>query len=583
MYPNYVSGIRAKNLATTLGDRSHTVSQIIKKAKGGADDILPVDHLMIAQTDKIIRNAKRNELLNDIADRFKTGDEKVTHYVKEIKGGEKEAIDDMLDIGKNLDDTVTKGDDFIINYYDKGKPMQMRVNKTLYKAMEKATSGETLDKIASTVKKYATNPFKSMITGYNPLFAGSNVMRDIPTALSYADNPLKLMAEVPEAVKQMITNGKEYKLFKSLGGTREGLIHSGKEFKIPTSADGKTILKQANKLNPIKKIGDVNEFTETLPRFSEFLEVYKKTGDAGLAIYKSAELTTDFSRHGNLTKYLDSYIPYLNPAVQGMDKFARSMIKEPIKTSAKAGMAITVPTIILDQINKNNEAYNNLTPRERNLYFNVPFTNDKGETKFLRVPKSRELGVAFSSIYEFAARKSRGQEVTGKEIYQTVKENFSVANAPIWTPAIKAWKQIQEPNAYETNYWGGLIVPTKARQYSPGNQYDLNSSGYAKAIGKQFNISPYIVDYLVDSYSGIIGQTIHPLTKEKKVSPLAPLTKKFINDPVYKSNTINKFYESLNKATQKAKDYNLENDIPSKTVTEFEKKASALSKVSREL
>ena len=583
VYSNYVTVARKVDAVNILGKDSNMVSQVVKRAKGGANEILDLDQVMITQTNKFVKNAKRNELMNELADRFAKNDEKAMYYIKGVTESNVGKVKEVSDIGKILDDVSIKGDLYTVNFYKDGKPMQMVVNKTLYKSLEKATYGEIPDEVARIVKKYFANPFKELITGKNPLFAGSNIMRDIPTALSYSDNPLKMVGNVPEATKQMLTNGKLYKLFKSLGGTREGLIHSGKEFKIPKLSDSDTILKQANKLNLVKKVGDINEFGETLPRFSEFLTVYKETGDAALAIYKSAELTTDFARHGNLTKYLDSYIPYLNPAVQGIDKFGRSIVKEPLKTATKAGMAITVPTIILDQINKDDEDYNNLTPRERNLYFNIPYYDKDKNKKFVRIPKSRELGVAFSSIYEFAARKARGEEVTGEEIVQTIKENFTVANAPIWTPLFKAIGQIKEPNAYETNYWGGLIVPTKARSYSPGNQYDINSSGYAKAIGKQFNLSPYVVDYLIDSYSGIIGQIAHPLTREKQTSLLAPLSKKFINDPVYKSNSINKFYEVMAKAKEEAKDYNLENNIPSKTITNLEKKANAMSKVSREL
>jgi len=540
--------------------------------------------MMIMHTDRIIKNARRNELLNTVAEGFEQGT--TGKFVKDVTISSQEAVDDLIDIGKSMEiEPVLRGNEYIINFYKDGKPATMTVNKTLFKALEQANNDAAINAVAGTVKKYATQPFKNLITGYNPIFAASNIMRDVPTALTYSSNPLKMVGEVPEAVKEMLTNGEAFRQFKALGGTREGLIGSGKTFKVPNLGESSAVMDQVKKLNPVKTIGDINNFTETLPRFSEYLNVLKETGDPALAIYKSAELTTDFARNGNLTKLLDNFVPYLNPSVQGVDKFFRNFAESPLKKIGKGATVITIPTLILDQINKDNEAYNNLSPRERNLFFQIPYTDPQGEQKFIRVPKSRELGVAFSSIAEWASRAARGQEVTGEEIAQAVKENFTPTDitAPIWTPALKAWNQIKDPEAYETNFWGGLIVPESQRRFSPGEQYDLNSSGIAKAIGQQFEISPFVVDYLIKSYGGIIGQTVQPIGADRVTSPLAPLEKKFITDPVFKDDSITQFYEFLDEKRKEAQDFNKQNNVPSEIVTPLEKQASQAGKIATQL
>lgn len=591
LYKNYVPTVRVKNLPKTIGQGNQAVAQILKKAKGSEDKILPLDQMMIMQTDRVIKNARKNEMLNTLADAFERGEGNVSKRVFDIKGGEKELIDDAFEIGTHLDaEPLAKGNEYLINFYRNGEPMQMVVDKVTYEAFKPQNFDNMVNKVAQTFKKYAANPFKSLITEYNPAFSVANVMRDIPTAIAFSDNAFKMTLKVPEAVKEILTNGPKFRQFKALGGTREGLIGAGKEFKVPTLGD-KTMLqqvsKQVNKANPFKYISDVNNFTETIPRFSEYLAVLEKTGDPALAIYKSADLTTDFAKHGNSTKLLDSFVPYLNPQVQGMDKFARTIIKKPVKTAMGAGAAITVPTIILDQINKYDEAYNNLSSRERNLYFQIPYEDKNGDRQFIRIPKSRELGVAFSSIYDWAARKSRGEDVTGEEIKQAIEENFGVGITPLWEPAAKAWSQIKDPDAYETNYWGGLIVPQSQRKYSPGEQYDMNSSGISKAIGQQFNISPYVVDYLIDSYGGVAGDFILPIGADRKKDLLLPLTGRFKSDPVFKSDSTNKFYTLLNEATEEANDFNRINDLPTSgpdnIVTPLEEKASLLRKVASEM
>jgi len=587
-YPNYVPTYRAKDIPKSMSNGNQNVAQIIKKAEGSESDILPIDQQMIMLTSRTIKNARRNELMNTLVEIYESGDINANKYITKVtpEVKTKKVVDDLLDVGSDIEITPeSNGRQYIVNFYTNGNPRQMTVDKILYKALDQSISDDSINTVARAVKNYATNPFKALITGYNPIFAASNIMRDVPTALSFSDNPLTMSKKVPIAVKEMLTNGEKYRMFKAMGGTREGLIGSGKTFTVPTIKETKKAYKLAQKANPIKTIGDINSFTETLPRFSEFLAVFEKTGNPALAVYKSAELTTDFSRHGKLTKLIDNFVPYLNPSVQGIDKFFRSAKSQPIKLAIKGGLAITIPTMILDAINSDDDDYNELSPRERNLYFNIPFEDKNGDKKFVRIPKSRELGVAFSSIYEWAARAVRGQKVTGEEISQTIQENFTPADitAPIWTSAQKAWKQIKDPEAYETNYWGGLIVPSSMRKYSPGEQYDISSSGIAKAIGKQFEISPYVIDYFLKSYGGVAYQFVQPIGADKKYSLLSPLQTKFINDPVFKSAVVNDFYDLLDKSKKEAQDYNKVNNIESKIVTPLEKKANALNKLSLEM
>lgn len=585
LYPNYVPTVRVKNAVNKLGTGDgKAVGKALQSAKGAkelanADVIVPLDTMMMAQTNRIIRNARKNELMLDLADVFEAGG--ASKHVFGIKSSSSPAVDTAVDIGKNLDEVAKKvGDKYLVNFYRKGEPFEMEVSEMVYKAMDKATSDGGLSKAADYLKKYGTSNMKALITDYNPLFAATNVMRDIPTALVYSDNPLKMVGKVPEATKQMLQNGDEYMRFKALGGTREGIIKADRGFSLPSTRADESMLAKAAKNHPIKKLKDINSFTETLPRFSEYLAVLESTGDPMLAIYKSAELTTDFSRYGKSAKQIDKVIPYFNASVQGVDKFFRSMKSNPLGTAAKAGAVITMPTMVLDYVNKDNSGYQSLPARERNLYFNIPY-GDEG--KFVRIAKSRELGVAFSSLMEWTLRKSRGEKVTGEEIASAIYENFTPSSLSnnVLTPAMEAWSQIQDPDAYSTNFWGGLVVPENQRQFSPGRQYDASSSGYAKAIGKQFNISPYVIDYLVDSYTGIIGDVARPLTSSEVTA--GPISKKFINDPVVKNKNVSEFYDVLGEISTEAQDYNKDNDIPSRTVTKLEVKANDMKRFARDM
>jgi len=117
LYKNYVPTVRVKNLPKSISQGGQVVAQILKKAKGGDDAILPLDQMMIMQTERVIKNARKNEVLNTLADAFEKGEGNVSKRVFDIKGGEKEILDDAFDIGKSLDvEPVQKGDEYIINF-----------------------------------------------------------------------------------------------------------------------------------------------------------------------------------------------------------------------------------------------------------------------------------------------------------------------------------------------------------------------------------------------------------------------------------------------------------------------------------
>jgi hypothetical protein len=195
--------------------------------------------------------------------------------------------------------------------------------------------------------------------------------------------------------------------------------------------------------------------------------------------------------------------------------------------------------------------------------------------------------VLFSSLYDWAARKYRGQEVTKEEIYETIKENFAISSTTILEPAKKAIRQIADPDAYETNYFGGLIVDRNLRDYSPGQQYDEASSAIAKWVGDKFNISPHVVDYILDSYTGVLGDVYIPASSDRGMNILAPFERRFITDPDFKSDSQNKFYTLLDESVKKANDYNKINQLPTNgpdnVVTPLEEKANELKKIAREM
>ena len=127
-------------------------------------------------------------------------------------------------------------------------------------------------------------------------------------------------------------------------------------------------------------------------------------------------------------------------------------------------------------------------------------------------------------------------------------------------------------------------------------QYDEKTTEIAKAIGKFSadatggeGLSPKQIDYVIKSYTGIIGQLGIPLAT-KGGSPTKAVTSQFIADPLYSSQVVQDFYDNYTKVQRKAADKNILDKIPSKLLTpeesvegKFRKASSQISELNKQI
>jgi hypothetical protein len=554
--------------AIPQGVRSKFVDQRtpIKKATGSERNIIdPVENIMNL-VNRTIRTAKYNEVGQTLLDTVRKNPEKMKQFAEEIP----------------VKDGMFANTDNIVTVMENGKPTYLQINN-----IDLLQSLNAVPKQINNIKfvSDAMNLYKGLITQKNPIFAIRNIFRDIPSAYVYGSekNPIKFGADLAKAAKEVATNGESLQRYKAVGGGGANFFNSG-----DVAKSAKELIAK-DRLNPIKAIEKFNNLTETAPRLAEFNRVFEKTGDINKALYAANDVTVNFSRGGDITKSLDRGVPYLNASVQGLDKFFRQVKNKPLETIAKAGISITAPTVGLYLINKDNPNYQQLDNRTKDGYFLIPNLNDtdeQGNAKtFVKIPKSRELSVLFSALFERTARAAEGQDKAFKGFTNTVATNFSPTN-PIEN-------NILSPLAYNipTNkdFAGRSIVPQGMimDNRSPYLQYDEKTSEIAKKIGeltKDVNggLSPKQIDYILRSYTGIIAQYGLPLNT-KGSDPLKALTTQFKADPIYSNQTLTDFYDNLDKAKREAADTNIIGKIPSKLVTPKEKTRNILNKASLQI
>lgn len=543
----------------------------IRKATTSKRDIIdPVENIM-KLVDRTIRTAKYNEVGQSLLNSVREAPEKLKPLAEVIK----------------TQDGMFANTDNVITVLEDGKPVYLKINdKRFLDAMNGLPKSIGEIPVLSTL----TNGFKQLITQSNPIFAVRNIFRDIPTAYVYGSeaNPIKFGAGLIGAAKDITTNSPRLQKYQAVGGGGANFFSAGDITKSAAELTGKINPIKRIVSAPIKAIQKFNNMTETAPRLAEFNRVLAKSGDVDKALFAANDVTVNFSRAGNITKNVDRVAPYLNAGVQGLDKFFRG-IKDPktaIQTIVKSGVAITTPTLALYLVNKDNPNYAAMDNRTKDAYYLIP----KEDGTFIKLPKSRELGVLFSSLLERGLRANAGQDNSFKGFGNTVATNFSPANpidSNFFTPALEIIGKGDNKDFANRPIVPQAMLMDKRSDYL---QYDEKTTSIAKAIGEmtkgmpgnEDGVSPKQLDYFVKSYSGVIGQFGIPLATPGG-SPKKALTSQFTADPTFSNQTTTDFHDKLDKLSAKAIDKNINEKIPSKKLTPEEDMKNSMNGVSSAL
>ena len=634
-YPHYVQTYRVRDTwgggADTTRRGSVNTGSPIREAVGDLGEIIPFADAEMMQVNSIVKNARRNELFRNIYDFARANPAQSAPYVRILAEDSDwrgpESFDDLT--GSMSDAAMSDaGGIYTIRAMVDGKPVAMQVNSELYAGLQNLLHQDrgASDTFARrTVGRLATG-FKRVTTGDNPFFALTNLAKDAQTAyfntVSSRKTAVTYMYDVVRSAAHMAQGADDWKAFSALGGKSSTFYDNNKGFEKSLASSRKSKKGIRKALNTVHGwVTFLNENAEAVWRFNEYRAGIDRYGDTpegrAKAIQAAADVTTNFSRSGPAAKSLDSFVPYLNASIQGLDKTARQIKNHPFTTTRRALELITLPTLVLWLINKDDEDYQDLNNRTKDNYFCVParafdfIAKPLGletEGKFLKIPKSREYGVAFGAAFERALRAwAQGEDMDSafRGLGEQLMTNLAPSN-PVTDNIFADLVDLQT----NRDFAGRAIVPERMQGLSPENQYDYSTSGAGRAIASLWNatigqklgkVAPIQVDYLIDSNLGIVGdaiigattqpKSVEQMAEEIRSDPagvfLAPLVntleQKFVADPMYQSGVTDAFYDELNAAELAKNDRNLLEGLDADVVTPEEKYYSELLKASSEM
>ena len=622
-YKDYVPTYREGSVSGEgWNSRTLKANTVVKTAEGGNRPVIAPHITTGMQIQKVVKAARQNEVYKALLDAVRKDPEGMRGMAAlsqdasgKYKGAEIQAGMERDMIQNNgldgIDDYMEEMlgiDKYSGNYYvtamENGKPVRMIVHKDLYTALSnlnRTGDQEVASKILSAISNFATKPFKTLVTGVNPFFGVRNFLRDVPTAYlqGTVDNPIKFVANMADAAKQVARKDPLYEQYKALGGKMQGYYNTERGL-APESLPTKLGRGFA------QAVGVFNETLEAIPRYGEYLGSLKRdTGFYGAdkalredlirhadedtlqrALYNSGEVTVNFARKGDVTKEVDKAVPYLNAAVQGIDRAVRSLSRP--QSWAKGIGALTIPSLGLLYINYkvDREGYDKLDNRTKDTYYLIPM----GDSQFIKLPKSRESGVLFVTLAERLIRQMTGQEDAFKDFRNTVATNFAPQN-PI-TNSIVAPALYYLPQ--NKDFANRTIVPQAMVDDGRSKylQYDDSTSAIGKWVGQVAadlgindgqGLSPKQIDYLIDSYTGLIGDILLPATTQGESWIENVATRPFTADSVYSNRAQSDFYDAYDAAKRASADLNLTGDVDGEYRTPEEERVSVYLAASKKM
>lgn len=553
------------------------------KAKGNAQDtsgLLSVEDAMVKQTYKYKSAIRANELYKEIVPYL-------GKYESELPADSRKNPTELDSLFTDVDGTK------VLSAYVDGKKMSAQISEELYNEL----SNTYENKIKELEKDFSiiTNPIqkvsnirRNLITTWNPIFLVRNAIKDIqdaPINSKHTKDMLKTYFGVGEKAAIMelkAAKTKEAQQFLALYGS-ENTYGDYSEL----DSKSKNVISKFG-----KKLVELNELIELAPRYAEFKASLKNGDSLQEAIYNAREVTTNFGRGGYITKALNrNGFTFLNASVQGLDKAIRNITgqngaKGVTSVILKGALLSVAPAIINELLfgvgDDKDEDYEALPNYIKDNYYLIKVGNN-----FIRIPKGR-INSVFGSLARRTIEGIEGEENPFKGYLDNSWSQIGVGD-PSSNNILAPIKQVKENKAWH----GGDIVPTRLQNKPASEQTDAKIDSISNFIGKTFNVSPYKVNYLLDQYSGGIGDVLLPmLSQETKNGAdnifeylISPLSDSFVVNSTDDNKYPGNFFEKKEELQiQSNSDYATDEDILKyKYFSDVSKELSDLYKERREV
>lgn len=583
-YPHYIptfreEGTNSKRARSARRNGGIVVSNAIGRAVGSDGVLLPLHTALSRKTVSTMRNAGLNQFGLALVREYDGNAKAAEKYIWNVAESEYTPTEAAIESDEDYKPVFEN----VFSVKDNGKVYDITMDEGLTAAMKAFEPDRFANYGAAKAMKKLNDLFKALCTGYNPFFMIRNGVRDWQDAGFYSTDWKTWEKMYWSAWNQIRKNGEIWQQYKALGGSYASMLdYTTGMVKEPKNALGKVAARY-------ERLGQA---VEAAPRLAEFMTILAnkggsktvdgvKTGqftqsDLMEAMLGAADITTNFARGGSVTKALNRYlVPFLNPSIQGFDKFIRNATEtRSVKAAAslilKAALMGIAPALLNALAYRDDDEWDDIPANTKANYYLINAGKLFGNGYWIKIPKGRAIAV-LSTAAVYTQEKQKGEDVKFSDVFEVIKSN--IAPTDIFNQNIAtAWTQakLTNPDNPGTTWYGGNIESDRLQNYRPEDRYDEKTDELSKAIGKLFKVSPKKVNYLLDQYSGVIGDILLPLmTPATKSSHwlLAAPQAAFTIDTTSTNKTTGKYYDLLDDLKYDANDGDIGAGITRKYVS----------------
>lgn len=579
-YPHYVPIVRtdSKNKSNyDIAGRKASVHIPIKKAKGGNQDLIPLKDAMATRTMQTVNSSLRNSFGQEL---YKT------IYGEDVEMNEKANVDDIME--SNDDNSIVtpkdKNKSATFTIFKDGKKTTFDISDEIYMALEpsKVTTLSIMNKF--------NNFRRGVLTEFNPTFMITNPVKDIQDGLINSKHPAQFIRNLPRALTEIVKKGDYYKRYIASGGSYETYFNynTGTQQLSNVKVSGiKKVLKM-----PLDKVSALNNIIEMTPRMSEFISSLDSGDSIETAMYNAQEVTTNFKRGGDWTKTLDrNGFTFLNAGMQGFAKQIRNIqeanskgVRGYANLMVKYAIIGAIPAILNNLLWGDDDDYEDVSDYVKDSYY-LMAKDENGN--FVRIPKGRVTSV-LQKFFDNILRGAEGKDMDWQG-FADLMQNQVLPSDPsennLFSPLVQA--------ITNEAWYGGDIVPTRLQDLPSKEQYDETTDSISIWLGQITGISPYKINYVLDQYSGFIGDYTMPyLTQEAESGSdtflgnlIAPISDKFTVNSTMDNQNVSDFYDLSDELTKKSNSSEAtdEDKLKYKYISSVSKEVSDLYAQKREI
>jgi lytic transglycosylase, catalytic len=562
MYPHYIPFFRDMSDAgmqsfLSGGKGFVDVSSPVKRFKGSTRDIIDPLESIVKNTFQFYNAVERNHVGRTFA---KLADKNGVGQIVERVNGNKAATDNTFNVWEN------------------GEKVTYETTPELIQTMRMLDKDQS--NMVAKILSYPANWLRAGAT-LSPEFILRNPVRDMIGASIYSKHGFIPVVDTFKGLSLFLKKGELYWEYMKSGAAHAAMVSLDRDYLGGQLRDIMIRESKATKLikNPIEVLRAMSEATEMATRLAEFDNARKGYTGVGNRLFgkdrkpltareaalESRDITLDFSRRGSHTKKANQVIAFFNATIQGADKMARAFKEDPRGMTVKTMLYITLPSVLLWYMNKDDERYQELPQWEKDTFWIIP-----GKENMYRVPKPFEAGVLFGTSFERMLqyfddaknnRKSVGFKGFGDRVIDSLAPSFMpTAMIPV-VEAMTNYSLFRQRN----------IIPQSQENLPAHLQYGANTSEVAKFVGDKINVSPYIVDNTIRGYGGglaglgLSGIDAATGAKENNASKKwyeAPGLRGFTAAPYQSSNSVQRVYDDYKEQEKLHNEFKLTGQRP---------------------